>query len=177
MKEMTYIEHVFDQYRSLWEYCQSGAVHLDEAWFVRGHEHWLLHAGTGHFDERFSTLCDGQLAELLAAEMYSQYIGRRLSGDEDLVVAKRTPVGVDVIVYTGSVTLATALGYAMCEVNSFNHGQASRNGVMQHLGKQWGVDLRNHRQTINRLIGQQEPDRPIKDLLDGFNRFLDSKDF
>lgn len=177
MKEMTYIEQVFDQYRPLWEYCQSGAVHLDDAWFMRGQEHWLLHAGTGHFDESFSTLCDAQLAELLAAEMYSQYIGRRLSGDEDRVVADYINPGGNAIIYTGSVTQATVLGYALYEVNSFSHGKASRNGVMEQLGKQWNVDLRNHRQTINRLIGQQEPDRVLKDLLEGFNRFLDSKDF
>lgn len=176
IKEMTSIEQVFACNRSLWEYYRSGAVHLDEAWFVRGQDLWLLHSGLGYFDESFSTRCDAQLAELLAAELYSEYIGRRLAGDEDRVIGDRILVANDEIVYTGSVTQATALGYAMCEARSFNHGHASRNDVMAHLGKQWRIDLSNHRQTINRLTGQKEPDRPIKDLLNGFNRFLESKD-
>lgn len=176
VKEMGYIENIFAVHRSLWEYYRSGAVHLDEAWFLRGQELWLLHPDIGYFDESFCTRCDGQLAELLAMEMYCGYIGRRLAGDEDHIVAERSPASDSAIVFTGTATQATVLGYALYEVNSLNHGNASRQGVMDQLGKQWSIDLRNHRQIINRVIGQQEPDRFLKDLLDGFNRFLSTKD-
>ncbi|WP_276482334.1 RteC domain-containing protein [Paraflavitalea pollutisoli] len=172
VKEMAYVEQVFEQNRSLWQYYQSRDTSMDSVYFVRGTELWLLNNGTGYFDDSFSSRCDGPLAELLAMEMYSAYIGRRLAGDEDHIVAGPSAPTIGRVVGTGTLTQLTVIGYALYESNIYDRAVLSREMAMEHWGKHWNVDLRNHRQIIYRLKGQHEPDRVLKDMCGDFNNFL-----
>lgn len=175
MKEMNYIEQVFEHNKSLWQYFQSECTHLDAAYFLRGQEGWLFYPGIGHFDESFSTRYDGQLAELIAMELYSEYIGRRLAGDDSAATIRR-PVTQGTLQCTVPAAHATALGYALHHVRFFNQGRVTKKAVMDDFQSNWNINLSNHSQIIDQLKRQHEPDRFLRDLLDGFNDFLGGKD-
>lgn len=176
IKEMEHIEQVFEQNRSLWQYYRSGDTSLDRAYFMRGQESWLFSFGQHHFDESFSTRCDGQLAALLSMDLYSEYIGRRLAGDEDRVIIQQSSAPAVNVVSTRTATQLTVIGISLYESGVYDRSQLSREAAMAHWGKCWNADLRNHRQIAYRLKGQQEPDRILKDMLGGFNDFLGGKE-
>lgn len=125
-KEMTMVEQVFEQNSSLWQYYRSGSTDWDEQYFMRRQHQWLWLPGQEAADNLFSTPCDGKLADLLAMELYSGYIGRRMAGDEDHIVAARQPEAGNVIVSPGTVTDLTVIGYALYEANLYPREYAGR---------------------------------------------------
>lgn len=82
-RELDAASQVLAQQESFWRYCQSGSQSLDEQYFVRGKEDWALQPWHTSFDERFSTSGDQQLAQLIATELFMEYVDRRIKQQSD----------------------------------------------------------------------------------------------
>lgn len=174
-RELEAISLVFERNILLWQYYRSGSTALDEQYFLRGNEDWKILPLSTHFDDLFSTCCDGQLAELLALEQLMSYIDQRLQENGDTASRPGRQAAQGAIHCTASVAEIIELGYALCQAGFFDNGKASVRSVMEHLQEIWNVDLSNYYHAFAQLAERKQPARFLNRLLQQYNRYLDSK--
>ncbi|MBO9562110.1 MAG: RteC domain-containing protein [Niastella sp.] len=174
-KELAAISLAFERNAAFWQYYRSGSMALDEQYFLRGSGDWKIQPLATHFDDLFSTCCDGQLAELLAFEQLMAYIDERLSdnGDAPTPPVRNTTAGA--IRCTATVSEIIELGYALHLAGFFDNGKASIKRVMVHLQETWQVDLSNYYHTFAQLAERKQPARFLNRLLQQYSRYLDNK--
>lgn len=112
-------------------YCLSGAIHLDEYYFVR-----QQNTTEPFIDERFTTHYDNILAQMVANESVKDYLLNtigKLNRDENLALS-----------WTGSKTALIELLYALQSAEIFNNGKADLKQIASTFESLFNISLGNY---------------------------------
>ncbi|WP_276485577.1 RteC domain-containing protein [Paraflavitalea pollutisoli] len=173
-RELDAASQVLAQNDSFWCYCKSGSNALDEQYFVRGHEDAFFHPLHFSIDDPCSTAGEIQLAELLATELYMQYVDRRLSQlDHPASAPVRLP-SKSTLRCTASTSEVSELGKALYLDGFF--GNATLKEVMEHFQESWSVDLSLHSQVTQQNESRKEPLRFLLRLIERYRKYFDDRD-
>lgn len=159
--ELLAIEIQFKRNVSFFEYYRSGAEYLDYLYFVRGNQgkDLQLHSWFIDADPAFSTGYDCKSAELLASDMLSEYLNRRLQGLETGNNAATGGVSVvqapDDLYWTDTKAGLVELGYGLHAKGSFNNGRATLEQIFRGFQKSFHVELDNPPRTYQQILSRE----------------------
>lgn len=150
-RELEKLKSYFDNNLDFYRYYRTGSTYQDHKYFVRGVFDVKLSLDNYYFetDIQFSTSHDFKVAKIIANDLLQVYIENQLlnlENREETVKPQRIP-NADLI-WTGSKSSLTELGYALQSEGVFNNGAADLKTVMEYLQQVFNVELGQYRRTF-----------------------------
>ncbi len=141
----------FESNLDFFQYYRSKAIHLDSHYFVRGHIDFKLCPNCVLYDRDpdFSTCYDHKAAQILANDMLSIYLNKKLhSVDRQAIIAKsRAFLPEHPFRWTGTKIAAVELGYAIYAAGVLNNGQTDIKEIMTFMEASFQIDLGDYYRT------------------------------
>ena len=141
----------FESNLDFFQYYRSKATHLDNHYFVRGHIDFKLCPNCVPYDRdpEFSTCYDHKAAQILADDMLSIYLNKKLhSVDRQVIIAKsRSFLPEHPFRWTATKIAAVELGYAIYAAGILNNGQADIKEIMTFMEASFQIDLGDYYRT------------------------------
>lgn len=141
----------FESNLDFYQYYRSKATHLDSHYFVRGHIDFKLCPNCVPYDRdpEFSTCYDHKAAQILANDMLSIYLNKKLHGvDKQVIIAKsRSFLPEHPFRWTATKIAAVELGYAIYAAGILNNGQADIKEIMTFMEASFQIDLGDYYRT------------------------------
>ena len=135
----------FESNLDFFQYYRSKATHLDNHYFVRGHIDFKLCPNCVPYDRDpdFSTCYDHKAAQILADDMLSIYLNKKLhSVDRQAIIAKsRSFLPEHPFRWTATKIAAVELGYAIYAAGVLNNGQTDIKEIMTFMEASFQIDL------------------------------------
>ena len=141
----------FESNLDFFQYYRSKATHLDNHYFVRGHIDFKLCPNCVPYDRDpdFSTCYDHKAAQILADDMLSIYLNKKLhSVDRQAIIAKsRSFLPEHPFRWTATKIAAVELGYAIYAAGVLNNGQTDIKEIMTFMEASFQIDLGDYYRT------------------------------
>jgi prenyltransferase beta subunit len=124
------------EHRDFYQYCLSGATHLDKHYFLRG---GVLHLNI-NLDPDFSTGYDMTLAAILADSLLREHLLEKLDRQHDDATTNR-------LSWTASKSDLVELIYALHQAGSINGGNADIGQIASTFESLFNIELGNYYRT------------------------------
>lgn len=128
------------EHRDFYQYCISGATHLDHQYFLRDQSHFL---GI-NFDPHFATGYDMVLSSILADTLLRDYLLEKLGRSQDDLATKRNQLS-----WTASKADLVELIYALHHAGAFNNGHADIRWIASAFESLCNIELGNYYRTYS----------------------------
>jgi hypothetical protein len=161
------LSKIYDQHRFIYRYIRSGAAHLDEKLFFRGHSGSVvaLFGLDPPGDSAHPVSYDHVVAHLLAADLLSAFLRETI---DELRLLRKGPSGaIPRVTWTDSKTGLTELGYALQAAGVLNNGKIDLKDVMEHLENTYHVKLGNYPRTFQEILSRKTGYTNLVDRLKG----------
>jgi len=141
----------FESNLDFYQYYRSKATHLDNHYFVRGHIDFKLCPNCTPYDRdpEFSTCYDHKAAQILANDMLSIYLNKRLHYvDKQIIIEEsRAFLSEHPFRWTAPKIALVELGYSIYAACVLNNGKADIKEIMTYLEASFKVDLGDYYRT------------------------------
>lgn len=136
--ELNAIRNRFVEHRDFYQYCLSGATHLDKHYFLRAEAHHL----NINLDPDFSTGYDMVLAAILADSLLREHLLEKLGRSQDDMTTKSIKLS-----WTASKADLVELIYALHQAGSINGGNADIGQIASTFESIFNIELGNYYRT------------------------------
>ena len=139
--ELADLKRFFDHNQAFYQYYRSGAVQMDEIYFLRGGFDVLAELEDFEEDAIYSTSYDYKLSKIIANEKYQEYLNLEL---QKIIQHNDQPPenGVDLpLTWTANKTDLVELIYALVALGVFNNGNSDIKAVVNFFQLAFHVDL------------------------------------
>lgn len=141
----------FESNLDFYQYYRSKATHLDNHYFVRGHIDFKLCPNCTPYDRdpEFSTCYDHKAAQILANDMLSIYLNKKLHSVEKqtIIEESRAFLSEHPFRWTAPKIALVELGYSIYAACVLNNGKADIKEIMTYLEASFKVDLGDYYRT------------------------------
>lgn len=180
-KRLTLITEFCNSNLDFYQYYRSKATHLDNYYFLRGHENYKLCHNCGMFDKdpKFSTCCDQRVAKILAYDMLEIYLQQKLQEVErqDVIENGKTLLPDNLFRWTGTKAAAIELGYAIYLSGVLNNGNADIKEIMTYIESSFKIDLGDYYRAYLALKNRKKDRVPfLNSLIERLLRKMDEDD-
>jgi hypothetical protein len=176
LNELQVLTHFFESNLSFYQYIRSESNFLDNKYFVRGIYDLKLQPGEGIVDDdpTFNTSHDNKLAHLLSAELLLSYLEKAIEKLNDRELADLGDLlDEGDFEWTQTKSALVELAYGLILTNSFNHGNATLNGLVKYLEKIFHVQLLNFYDTFKTLRQRDNRTLYIDQMKDALLKKMD----
>lgn len=151
-KELELLKQFYSEHQNFIAYFRKSATYLDQEYFTRRRfdlsmgNYFEIH----NRDERFSTQNDHLVAEILANELWEEYLVKRLNTLDDRydgkILSNASPLH-----WTSSKAALLELLYALHQSKSFNSGAIEFAKVIRTFENTLNIDLGNYHKTLGEV--------------------------
>jgi len=150
--ELRQLRRFFQQYAFLYQYYRSGAVELDELYFIRGAEmSSLIIPEMPDPDPLFSTSMDYMFAKFIAFEQMQQLILKQIAVLTGTAVAADLSAPDSGVKWTGKIVNLGELVYGLYYTGQLNHGNAQISEIVAAFERMFSVKIRDVHHTFGEI--------------------------
>lgn len=150
--EQSKIKEFFDDNLDFYQYYRTNSTFLDERYFLRGNLDYKINLFNYNFefDQNFSTTHDYKVALIMANDLLSIYIDKRImeldNSTNGLNLNQKSKLK-----WSSSKAALIELLYALYKSNSLNGGNIEFSEIVREIESFIGIDLGNYYKTIGEI--------------------------
>lgn len=145
LNELDKLNHFFDNNLDFYQYYRTGAIFLDEKYFLRGKYDIRLSLDTFFFtsDQEFNTSHDFKVSKILANDLLEIYLKEQLTilDRKETMVTKTQALPKVKLTWTDNKSSLIELLYALHYQGSFNNGKAEIKEIASYFESIFNIDL------------------------------------
>lgn len=145
LNELDKLNHFFDNNLDFYQYYRTGAIFLDEKYFLRGKYDIRLSLDTFFFtsDQEFNTSHDFKVSKILANDLLEIYLKEQLTilDRKETMTTKTQALPKVKLTWTDNKSSLIELLYALHYQGSFNNGKAEIKEIASYFESIFNIDL------------------------------------
>lgn len=145
LNELDKLNHFFDNNLDFYQYYRTGAIFLDEKYFLRGKYDIRLSLDTFFFtsDQEFNTSHDFKVSKILANDLLEIYLKEQLTmlDRKETMTTKSQALPKVKLTWTDNKSSLIELLYALHYQGSFNNGRAEIKEIASYFESIFNIDL------------------------------------
>lgn len=145
LNELDKLNHFFDNNLDFYQYYRTGAIFLDEKYFLRGKYDIRLSLDTFFFtsDQEFNTSHDFKVSKILANDLLEIYLKEQLTmlDRKETMATKNQALPKVKLTWTDNKSSLIELLYALHYQGSFNNGRAEIKEIASYFESIFNIDL------------------------------------
>lgn len=145
LNELDKLNHFFDNNLDFYQYYRTGAIFLDEKYFLRGKYDIRLSLDTFFFtsDQEFNTSHDFKVSKILANDLLEIYLKEQLTilDRKETMTSKTQALPKVKLTWTDNKSSLIELLYALHYQGSFNNGKAEIKEIASYFESIFNIDL------------------------------------
>ena len=176
LNELDKLNHYFDNNLEFYQYYRTGAIFLDEKYFLRGKYDIRLSLDTFFFtsDQEFNTSHDFKVSKILANDLLEIYLKEQLTilDRKETMTTKTQALPKVKLTWTDSKSALIETIYALYYQGSFNNGNADIKDIANYFEAVFNIDLGDVYRSWYSIRGRKTEEATY---LDGLTRILKKK--
>lgn len=145
LNELDNLHRFFDNNLDFYQYYRTGAIYLDDKYFLRGKYDIRLSLDTFFYmsDHDFNTSHDFKVSKILANDLLEIYLKEQLSSldRKEIMNTKNQSLPKVKLTWTDSKSALIEMLYALYYQGSFNNGTADIKDIANYLEAVFNIDL------------------------------------
>lgn len=145
LNELDKLNHFFDNNLDFYQYYRTGAIFLDDKYFLRGKYDIRLSLDTFFFtsDQEFNTSHDFKVSKILANDLLEIYLKEQLTmlDRKETMATKNQALPKVKLTWTDNKSSLIELLYALHYQGSFNNGKAEIKEIASYFESIFNIDL------------------------------------
>ncbi|MBC5838840.1 RteC domain-containing protein [Flavobacterium muglaense] len=145
LNELDNLHRFFDNNLDFYQYYRTGAIYLDDKYFLRGKFDIRLSLDTFFYmsDHDFSTSHDFKVSKILANDLLEIYLKEQLASldRKEIMTAKNQNIPKVKLTWTDNKSALIEILYALYYQGSFNNGTADIKDIANYLETVFNIDL------------------------------------
>jgi len=156
--EQEKIKLFFDENLDFYKYYRTNSSYLDEKYFLRGNYDFKVNLDHYFFelDPKFSTSHDYKIAMIMAYDLLSIYIDKKILETEKINTLQSQRNHNSKLKWTGSKVALIELIYALQTEGVFNNGASDLKDIAEYFQEIFNVELGQYRRTFLEIRTRKE---------------------